>query len=889
MTRRFSFLFLLPIILFAAENIYQEKSVEYNPLIDANLDVGVIAISAPSDTADSNSIIIPKATVFNYGDTSVSFQVVYKETVSQYIDIKPVTNLAPEESREINFNMWRIELNRGNQVVKCSTLLANDINNSNDAFVKTFLCRVKDISVLDFFVPDTVDSGVIIIPQARLKNLGNTRETFFAIFKIGFDTLTFTGYICSLSVRAPAPETETIISFTSWPSDLRGTQTVLCSTAFNGDINPSDNYLYGEITVRVCDFGTVEILEPPSVVPESSVIVPKVLVINNGNTSGIAKVFFSITDPDFQLLYQDSISINLDPDVSDSLTFSVFNVTQGRYIGKAYIKVNGDINPRNDTLIHYFFAGNPNYDVGVLNIIAPTGSIRLNPITPKAEIINYGDFPESFHTYFKISNSGNVVYYDSVSVSNLLPNSTKQLSFSIWYPFPGNFLTECYTTLVGDMHPENDLLTDSVVIETLDVGWNQLASIPLGTGSKPKPVKGGGALAFVPPNLIYAFKGNNTNEFYCYDIIEDNWTEQETIPMYGRNGKKKRIKDGGSLCYDHGYYIYAIKGNNTPEFWRFNIETDSWTELKEVPFGTSSKPRKPKKGSCIAFVPQSPVENYIYLLKANNTFEFYAYWIEQDSWIAKPDAPLGLSEKKFKNGSCITFDPDNNYIWVLKGKKNELFVYDITNDIWIEGKPNLPLIGPTTGKKKKAKDGASMAYNTATQKIYALKGGNTNEFWYHTPGEDTWHPLDDVPSGTKRVKHGGALVYANGHIYALRGNKTTDFFIYNFGSGIGIEEKEEPKFYRSMQGISMQIYPNPFSEKTKIEYSINGSIDKKSPITIKLYNAAGRMERLLVNDLLPSGTYTLDLNLHNIPKGVYFIQLKALNRKLTKKVVINRK
>ncbi len=883
MTRRFSFLFLIPIILFAVENIYQEKSVEYNPLIDANLDVGVIAISAPSDTADSNSIIIPKATVFNYGDTTVSFQVFIREDVTQYSDVKLVTNLSPQESEEVNFDMWRIQLNRGNQVVKCSTALANDMDNSNDALEKTFLCRVKDISVLELFVPDTVDSGVITIPRARLKNLGNTRESFLGIFRIGI------GYNCTLSVRAPAPQAETLISFSPWPSDLRGTQTVLCSTAFNGDINPSDNYLYGEITVRVCDFGMVEILEPPSVVPESSLIIPKVLVINNGNTSGIAKVFFAINDSASQLLYLDSISTNLNPDASDTLTFTVFNVTHGRYIGKAYLKVNGDINPRNDTLIHYFFAGIPNRDVGVLNIISPTGSIRQNPITPKAEVINYGDFPETFNTYFKISNSGNVVYYDSLTVSYLLPNNTKQLTFSIWLPFPGNFLTECYTTLEGDMHPENDLFTDSVVIETLDIAWNKLAPMPLGTGSRPKPVKGGGALAFVPPSHIYAFKGNNTNEFYCYDIIDDKWIEKETIPQYGRGGKKKRVKDGGSLCYDNRHFIYAIKGNNTTEFWRYNIDTDSWIELnKEIPYGTNSKPRKPKKGSCITFVPISPDENYVYLLKANNTFEFFAYWIERDSWIIKPDAPFGPSEKKFKNGCCITYDHHNNYIWTLKGKKNEFFAYDVINDTWLEGKPNLPLIG-TTGKKKKAKDGASIVYSSATQTIYALKGGNTNEFWYHVPGEDTWHPMLDLPSGDKRVKHGGALVFANGHIYALRGNKTTDFYIYNFGSGIGVEETKEPKIGKSSQGISLQIYPNPFSNETQIKYSLNGSKDSKIPVTIKLFNVAGRIEKSLVDDLLPSGFYTFELNSENIPKGVYFIQLKAMNRKISQKVVINRK
>ena len=208
MTRRLSFLFFIPIILFAIDNISQEKSVEFNPLKDAVLDVGVIAISAPGDTVDSNSVVIPRATVFNFGDTTVNFQVECKESEQPYYSLKQITNLLPQESQEFNFTLsWRIALSRGYHVVKCSTLLPNDMNNSNDALEKTFFCQVKEISVLELFIPDTVDSGVIITPRARLKNLGNTRETFLAIFKIG------TGYICSLSVRAPAPETETIISF----------------------------------------------------------------------------------------------------------------------------------------------------------------------------------------------------------------------------------------------------------------------------------------------------------------------------------------------------------------------------------------------------------------------------------------------------------------------------------------------------------------------------------------------------------------------------------------------------------------------------------------------------------------------------------------------------
>jgi N-acetylneuraminic acid mutarotase len=83
-------------------------------------------------------------------------------------------------------------------------------------------------------------------------------------------------------------------------------------------------------------------------------------------------------------------------------------------------------------------------------------------------------------------------------------------------------------------------------------GWEEKASLP--AGPKAKNVKDGGSLAYcalVGSEYIYGLKGNNTLEFYRYDIAGNSWTTLESMPAFGSAGKKKTVKKGGSLATCH--------------------------------------------------------------------------------------------------------------------------------------------------------------------------------------------------------------------------------------------------------------------------------------------------------------------------------------------------
>lgn len=841
-------------------------------------DVGVISITIPPEIVDSNSVVAPSAVVKNFGDTTVSFPVIFRDSNYSYIDVKQVTNLAPEATVSVNFNMWRIRLPRGTHIVKCSTALDGDIDNTNDALEKSIFCRIKDISLLELCLPDTVDSGTIITPQARIINFGNTQETFWAILKIG------TFYACTLEVLSPLPETEDTLDFRLWTANMRGTHPVSCTIALAGDVNPINNFLTGELTVRIGDFGINQILAPELIIPENSPVIPKVSVTNFGSTPATSPIFFIITDPSWAVVYQDSNLITLDPTVTDTISFAIWNGGSGAYRAIAYTKLLGDINPHNDTLVQYFFAGTPNRDVGVIRIIAPTDSILRTPIAPKAEVKNLGEISENFYTFFKILSGQTSVYFESLLITNLAPNQIRTIVFPTWQPLLGDFVTKCSTALAGDMNPENNTLTGQVTVETLAIGWVRRRDFPKGPSSKPKAVKAGGALVYVPPTSIYAFKGNNTNEFYCYDIPSNTWTPKETIPWVDR---KKRVKTGASLCYDNERYIYALKGNNTLEFWRYDTQKDSWAVCAQVPAG-GDKPKKVKAGASLAFVTVSDTQHLIYFLKGSGTFEFYAYWVEKDTWLQKNPASGGPDNKKFKAGSCLTYDYHHQCLWTLKGGTNEFYAYDLTTGTWLE-KPNINLIG-RAGKKKKVKDGGAIAYSPATRSIYAIKGGNIDEFWCYTPPADSWVQLDDMPpnSDGKRVKGGGALIYAAGNLYALRGNKTFDFFIYNFGSSVGIKEPDQKNLEFKIRHSELKIYPNPFLTNTRIHYQVNDT-GKKVLVTIKLYNITGQLEKVLVNDLLSPGAYTLNLNSFKLASGVYILRMTVSRQTVAQKIIIARR
>jgi hypothetical protein len=427
---------------------------------------------------------------------------------------------------------------------------------------------------------------------------------------------------------------------------------------------------------------------------------------------------------------------------------------------------------------------------------------------------------------------------------------------------------------------------------TQQSGWTRLLDVP--PGPKSKNVKDGGALAFGKEatdandtGYVYAFKGNNRYEFYRYNTITGAWIGRDSIPAMGRSGKKKAVKKGSALIVGTDSKVYGAKGNNTVEFWCYDPTKPAgsdWTQLNDVPTGAKAL----KEGTGLAAVKYLGTD-YIYFLKGSGTLEFYRYNTNVPGWETMAPAPTGNSGKPYKNGSCLTYDGVDT-IFCLKGSYNEFAAYSISGRNWVT-KDTMPKKAPPGTKKTKVKDGAGIAYYSKA--VYALKGGNTNEFWMFSCADQQWHIQTQLTAGSKKVKGGGALTFAasNNSLYAFRGNNTLEFWSYGplSADGYQLAANGQPK---DVQGqttahspqFALAISPNPFATSTTINYTL----PKSGSFSLRLYDVTGKLVSTLASGYHPAGAYSYSLltTHYSLAGGIYLLKLETEGNTTTSKLII---
>ena len=98
-----------------------------------------------------------------------------------------------------------------------------------------------------------------------------------------------------------------------------------------------------------------------------------------------------------------------------------------------------------------------------------------------------------------------------------------------------------------------------------------------------------------------------------------------------------------------------------------------------------------------------------------------------------------------------------------------------------------------------------------------------------------------------------------------------------FNKSDGINDPDAVKF-------DLSNYPNPFTGKTTIKYSV----DETSRITLAIYDVFGRKVDVLVDKTVKSGNYTIEWDGTKLPKGIYLYQLQGNLKSITKRMVLNK-
>lgn len=78
-----------------------------------------------------------------------------------------------------------------------------------------------------------------------------------------------------------------------------------------------------------------------------------------------------------------------------------------------------------------------------------------------------------------------------------------------------------------------------------------------------------------------------------------------------------------------------------------------------------------------------------------------------------------------------------------------------------------------------------------------------------------------------------------------------------------------------------QNYPNPFNNSTYIKFSIPNS----SHTRLDIYDLSGTLITSPVNSILEAGSHKVNINLENVPSGIYIYRLYNNNKTFSKKMV----
>jgi N-acetylneuraminic acid mutarotase len=845
-----------------------------------NHDVGCTRILAPFGVLDSGTAVTPACSVYNYGNRTETYTArmkigaAYNTTVS-------VTGHSPLATIYVTFPTWTA-LPVGTLPVSCSTELAVDANRANDKQTGSVIVRsppTHDVGCTRLMAPiGTLDSGVNVSPACSVFNFGSSSESYTVRCKIG------SAYNFTALVTGHSPLVTAYVTFPSWTALPVGTLPVSCSTDLAVDALRANDKQTGSVIVRrppAHDVGCTRITAPSGITDSGQTIAPACSVANYGTASETYTVRMSIGTA-----YNSAVIVSShSPGARLAVVFPGWMALQrGSYAVKCSTELAGDGAQANDAQ-----TGSVDVrvtDLGATAILAPAETLDSSvAIVPSASISNFSSVSISGTAYFVITNGPTIAYSDNQAAS-LTPGQALTVTFTTWAKphLPGTYSTRCSTYVAGDQNHANDALTGSVTITgavSVTPGWTRKADMP--AGPKTKNVKDGCCLAYYfdgELSYVYAPKGNNRCEFYQYDMRNNTWAAKESVPAIGRAGKKKAVKKGASIT-ELGGTLYLAKGNNSVEFWAYRPGAPGvWTQVSDVPPGAKTV----REGSGAVGVARGDTA-FVYFLKGSGTQEFYRYNTTNNAWEALTPAPLGTSNKTFKNGSCIAYDGDNT-IYALKGSYNELFAYDVDSNAWA-ARTALPLIG-REGKKRKVKDGAGLAWYDGA--VYALKGGNTYEFWTYNPVADHWTQSDDILTGAgKRVKGGGALVCASASatLFATKGNNTLEF--YSYGPLAAYESRltaggpnEMSDSQLSTFNLKLSAVPNPFSGTTTINYSL----PKAGNISLTLYDITGALVTTLVKGYHGTGATSFILQPSALPSGIYVLRLDTDDAAVSRKLIV---
>ena len=313
-------------------------------------------------------------------------------------------------------------------------------------------------------------------------------------------------------------------------------------------------------------------------------------------------------------------------------------------------------------------------------------------------------------------------------------------------------------------------------------------------------------------DLIYAFRGNSTFDFWKFDpdaVAGQRWVGPQQV----NNGINGTVGTGGDLIWNEGSgasnYVYAIRGGNSANFYRYNIATNTWMTMENVSYGNVNYDLK-----------GTWYNGNLYFPRYNSKT---VYTFNGSAWETVAD----LLPAVVYNGAAMAYNSGDSRIYILRGGGTQTMYYRSTaggdwstaSNIAVDDGGTTLNYYPNVGARMVSDDTslfimpgdgetAFIRYNTASNtytkmastpfsqyygvdmtyndngKIVALAGWYKDETWEYDIAGDTWRRLPDNQKFTYgRGPYNGASIEFDGgtNFYATNGGALAD--MWNFSAG----------------------------------------------------------------------------------------------------------
>ncbi len=511
------------------------------------------------------------------------------------------------------------------------------------------------------------------------------------------------------------------------------------------------------------------------------------------------------------------------------------------------------------------------HDARTMSIVNP-GS-RVPPgvaINPQARFRNAGANTETFDVSFVIDSSGVVVYTSTINLSSIPAGAETVVTFNPWTPANAEGIVynlTAFTALAGDMNPANDTVHSTTLTSTVGE-WIQCTSMPSPELSN--------ATGYDPVNdRIYSFGGTPDggytyhNYTFQYDPVNNTWQTMANMPYAG---------DWIDASYVNGkFYIFGLYDGSVHNYnMIYDVTNNSWTTGANMPQARIA-------GGQVVYN-----DSLVYMLGGYNgstpTNNVQIYNTYTNAWTTGTSLPTNF----MMGGVAMTGDT----IWIVGGYSGSAafsnLYYGIINPTnceqitWYTGAP-LPV--------PNMNNGATQMYRSGHRYLYIVGGFEnavlppTAHAWEYDIDNNVWTALPDyTPFALARNDF---LIAREGHneIYVCGGDDNGDWTATDqvwklpWFVGPGVEEKEGASLVTSF-GFAPNM-PNP-TKGSVITYTIT----KDARVSLKVYDASGRLISTLVDGRQTAGTKTVNWNTKNLSSGIYFLRLEAEGKIATHKLIL---